>query len=588
MALQVWLPLIKDTNSLGLSTVSGSISNASISYADGKLGKSIRIANYQTTTATYAGITNIERWSICVWLKINSSDSFTNYNDFFIVGMNNDGATGGGFRIEHTSVAGAIQIPVPKTAGLTDQNTWYTFYSNTTCSKDQWAHIAVVNDGTNYYTYINGALASTVPISRFTTTTSKLTGTITLGMNGSYCYMNDLRIYNHPLSLNEVREISKGLVLHWACNKSGTGKDNIVPGSSANEASYTYPSSNYSDKWTATTSIVPSASQYILSFWAKSTVNGDKVRSHWYSPNTTTKCESSQGTVTTAVDGSMDYTLSTDWKFYWCIYTQSETTAVKHLIFPRLWSGNGTGTVSVKCIKLEEGNVPTPWRPNSNDSGYSTFGYNSTVERDLSGLQRDGTIASAFPTVEAGAPRYSCSYKYSGNVNNAHYNNTTELNYTDNFSWSIWVKTNFTGSITQYIFTVGRADAGGYGYGLQCASTTSCTVRYGNATWAVAVTGGEWTHLAFTKSGTTCKIYKNGALYSTNTFSGTAPTYSDGNGVGIGCFHYSSNIYPYYGSISDFRIYATCLTDTDIKALYSTAASICNNGVIMAYNFIEE
>lgn len=156
---------------------------------------------------------------------------------------------------------------------------------------------------------------------------------------------------------------------------------------------------------------------------------------------------------------------------------------------------------------------------------------------------------------------------FAGSTSNVIYNNTTDFNYTDNFSWAIWVNTNYTGTAAQYIFTNGRADAGGYGYGLQNSSTTICTIRFGNSTWDISVTNGVWTHLVFTKSGTSIKIYKNGTLYSTNTFSGTLPTYSDGNGLGIGCFHYSGNIYPCYASINDFRIYDHCLSPKEIKEL---------------------
>lgn len=156
---------------------------------------------------------------------------------------------------------------------------------------------------------------------------------------------------------------------------------------------------------------------------------------------------------------------------------------------------------------------------------------------------------------------------FNGSTSNVIYNNTTDFNYTDNFSWCVWVNTNYTGSTAQYVFTNGRADAGGYGYGLQCTSASSCTVRYGNSSWSVQVTGGIWTHIVFTKIGSTIKIYKNGSLYSTNTFSGTTPTYSDGNGLGIGCFHYTSNIYPFYGSVNDFRIYNHCLSPKEVKEI---------------------
>jgi len=157
---------------------------------------------------------------------------------------------------------------------------------------------------------------------------------------------------------------------------SGEIGANIIPNTSNAERTYAYPSTGYSDRFSATTSIIPTASNYILSFWAKSTVAGDKVRAHYYSPNTTTRCETSQGTVTTASDGNIDFTLNTSWEFYWVKYTQSATTAVKHIIFPRMFSqerseaAKGTGTVSVKGLKFEEGTVPTLWIPNKADTDY--------------------------------------------------------------------------------------------------------------------------------------------------------------------------------------------------------------------------
>ena len=156
---------------------------------------------------------------------------------------------------------------------------------------------------------------------------------------------------------------------------------------------------------------------------------------------------------------------------------------------------------------------------------------------------------------------------FTGSVSNVIYNNTTDFNYTDDFSWTIWVKTNYTGSNAQYVFTNGRADAGGYGYGLQCISASNCSCRFGNVSYNIPVSGGSWTHITFTKHGTTIIIYVNGNVVSTNTFVGILPTYSDGNGLGLGCFHYTSNIYPFYGDINDFRIYDHALSPREVKEI---------------------
>ena len=70
-------------------------------------------------------------------------------------------------------------------------------------------------------------------------------------------------------------------------------------------------------------------------------------------------------------------------------------------------------------------------------------------------------------------------------------------------------------------------------------------------------------------------------------FSGTNPTYSDGNGVGIGCFHHYGDIYPYIGKASDLRIYATALSDADIAELYHSAVIVDNTGKTYAYEYFE-
>ena len=105
---------------------------------------------------------------------------------------------------------------------------------------------------------------------------------------------------------------------------NGKPNENILPGTSSKEIKYTYPSSSYVDKFRKNTNVIPTETQYTLSFYAKSTVNGDKIRAHYYNPNTTTRGISSQGVTSTATDGTIDFTLTTDWKLYWVTYTQSK------------------------------------------------------------------------------------------------------------------------------------------------------------------------------------------------------------------------------------------------------------------------
>lgn len=109
-----------------------------------------------------------------------------------------------------------------------------------------------------------------------------------------------------------------------------------------------------------------------------------------------------------------------------------------------------------------------------------------------------------------------------------------DFDYLDNFSWVVWVNTNYTGTATQYVFSVGRVDYSTFGYGLEVRSMTQCLAWFGSTTWTFSVTGGQWTHVAFVKSGTNIKIYVNGVVQVNAAFSGTAPTFADSIGVGIG------------------------------------------------------
>lgn len=206
--------------------------------------------------------------------------------------------------------------------------------------------------------------------------------------------------------------------------------------------------------------------------------------------------------------------------------------------------------------------------------------------QDSSGYNHRG-IHAGNGTLVTDTPRYTKAFSFNGNINNRIYCNSTDMNFTNDFSYSLWLRANYTGTTGQYIFTVGRADSGGYGYGIQNNSDTNIVCRYGTSYWNIAVVKNEWTHIVFTKSGNTIKIYKNGDLITNTTFSGTAPTYSDGNGLGIGCFHYTGDIYPAHGAVSDFRIYCTALSEVDAKQLYNLGAKIDNKQNLHVYEGIE-
>ena len=98
------------------------------------------------------------------------------------------------------------------------------------------------------------------------------------------------------------------------------GGRNLLKNSHSVEQTYSYPSSNYVDQCNWVTSIPLNGDTYTLSFWAKSTVAGDIIRVHFYSPSNITHCVGSQGQVSGNTDGQCDFTLSTTLTKYWVTY----------------------------------------------------------------------------------------------------------------------------------------------------------------------------------------------------------------------------------------------------------------------------
>lgn len=148
------------------------------------------------------------------------------------------------------------------------------------------------------------------------------------------------------------------------------GGTNLIPNTHKTAVTMTYPASgHYADYCKVKTTTPLNGDIYTLSFWAKSTVNGDKVVTYFYNPDNVTSINGSQGQRSTSnTDGRCTFTLSTVLTKYWVTYTiLKNSNSTKNVIIPRMWGGYGTGTVTVQWEKLEEGNKATDWSPAPED-----------------------------------------------------------------------------------------------------------------------------------------------------------------------------------------------------------------------------
>ena len=164
---------------------------------------------------------------------------------------------------------------------------------------------------------------------------------------------------------------AQGKVLNDTINSIEVGGRNLIKGSHATEFTVTYPSSGYVDKDPGEVTTVLDSDTYTLSFWAKSTVDKDKIRIHFYSPSNITSVKGSQGQISSASDGQCDFTLSTIWQQYWVTYKIPKGgNSKRSIIIPRIGPGagvNGKGTISIKWEKLEKGNKASDWTPAPED-----------------------------------------------------------------------------------------------------------------------------------------------------------------------------------------------------------------------------
>ncbi len=137
--------------------------------------------------------------------------------------------------------------------------------------------------------------------------------------------------------------------------------------------------------------------EYVLSFYAKAAVNGQKVRSHFYSPNSTKRAVSSQGNIFTNPDGLCDFTLTTEWQRYWVKWTQSAGTGSKKLIVARIQQGLTDQTVYLSSPKFERGNVPTAWSeaPEDNASAAAVSALTSRVDSAEGILTSQGQLLTS-------------------------------------------------------------------------------------------------------------------------------------------------------------------------------------------------
>ena len=179
--------------------------------------------------------------------------------------------------------------------------------------------------------------------------------------------INMTNLVGNSAFINAISSNSVVVGLRTDLDGISVGGRNLVKGTSETLITCNYPSSSYINAFDTKATKALKAGKYTMSFYAKSTVDGDKIYCFLYSPNNVTHIENSQGLHDSRNDGQSFIVLSTTLKKYWVTFTVNEYDRAPSVLFGRLYCGYGTGTVSIGSCKFEEGTKPTDWTPAPED-----------------------------------------------------------------------------------------------------------------------------------------------------------------------------------------------------------------------------
>lgn len=585
MSLQVWLPLTNGTlKQQGLknavATIGGTVGLTDV----GKLGKCATIGTAAGgITLPASAMTSFTECSVAFWINITSWN--TDWDTIFQAGLGStpwNNYIFGILRNQGNYLCFTVSNGSSTSSGS---------YASSNLTVGQWMHLAFTYGNGKCKIYINGVLDkeySTSITPNFAGITHIAIGRSTNGSSyQSKCKLNDFRIYNHCLSEKEIKEISKGLVLHYPLNKNTTYtslKDKTAGynvynnfGSDVTTSLATTGESYRGSPVRRLTMTIKNSSRvnsFKTDLWShgvygwSSTFKANTKYVFWIYYKPITHTDIRVGGTASNISGWTEIppqAIGDGWYRVGQLRNGSVTTDKTDSIFVSFtWTSAAINTpisIDFACPILIEGLTEVQQSAERN---------RANMVYDSSGFGNNGEIIGTWNSA-GDSPKYDVTNHMSATTSKIHISNFPTSGFGNSYSFAWWGKRNSNGPMF-WGFSDGIRLNGMYSGTLWNTGDGSSNPIYkpGTTTTITAPSVNVWHHYVMTGDGNACKLYLDGELYGqAKTYKAISGTSIWINGWDSGTSYCSDNT-----DISDFRVYATALSAADIKSLYQNEAYV--------------
>ena len=552
MSLQIWLPFTKDDSNYGILNMNPTSNTGKKVNSDHGGGYEFNNAEKQCIGYSHnIEINNFKSFSISCWAKNNVTEKQDILSLTYDVIIQNTG-----FFVLHPETGHVISAGTD----ISINKLWHNYILTFNYALQK------------FYYYLDGVLTNELQFNydngkyKIVHKNGLIVGADSNDLSQKSYYFNgiitDVRVYDHCLSPLEIKQLSVGLIGHYPLNQFEKSSKNLIDWNTISFASepYNLEYNNLGNYSYSFKSPVDICRIFNLN------MNGDGTKIYTISGyiKSTKDCYAELDLCDTKPVG---FNLTSEWTKFIIIRKPIKYYNVGNYNgFFDIYVGRDGGIIYIKDVKLEEGENRSPiFIPNYSKDW-------PQIEYDISGLTNNIPLSEDInPLFVSDTARYSGSYNFSEVGQTI--GTREHIKPTKNVSISAWVKSSKIDTVTEP-----NVDVDGINIYVSNSGIIHLVGTFGDLNSGVSCID-KWTHACGTYDGTTVKLYINGVLKSSKSYSSDlkyvkGAAISSDSKSGITC------------KVSDFRIFSTALKDDYITDLYNMGAAV-SSGTLAAYELNE-